>query len=107
MNIERAHVYELDLHLLPSQVALWNEVEGQRKLITAANFCDSGKLCVVGTYDGRCVFYTDQLKYHTVIHVKSTRGKNQGKKITGITSMPGDDKKVRLARTPSLVQDQP
>jgi len=86
------------------KVALWNEVEGQRKLITAANFCDSGKLCVVGTYDGRCVFYTDQLKYHTVIHVKSTRGKNQGKKITGITSMPGDDKKVLVTSNDSRVR---
>jgi len=86
------------------KVALWNEVEGQRKLITAANFCDSGKLCVVGTYDGRCVFYTDQLKYHTVIHVRSTRGKNKGKKITGITSMPGDDKKVLVTSNDSRVR---
>ena len=26
---------------------------------------------MVGTYDGRCIFYsTDQLKYHTTIHVR-------------------------------------
>ena len=31
----------------------------------------SGKFAVVGTYDGRCIFYsTDQLKYHTTIHVR-------------------------------------
>ena len=49
---------------------------------------------VVGTYDGRCIFYeTDQLKYHTTIHVRSTRGKNaKGRKITGIEPLPGEDK---------------
>ncbi|XP_058063498.1 uncharacterized protein LOC131213474 [Anopheles bellator] len=76
------------------KVALWNEVDGQTKLITAANFCENGKFAMVGTYDGRCIFYnTDQLKYHTQIHVRSTRGRNAiGRKISGIESMPGEDK---------------
>uniref|UniRef100_U5EUK3 WD repeat-containing protein 44 n=1 Tax=Corethrella appendiculata TaxID=1370023 RepID=U5EUK3_9DIPT len=76
------------------KVALWNEVDGQTKLITAANFCQNGKFAVVGSYDGRCLFYnTDQLKYHTQIHVRSTRGKNAtGRKISGIEPMPGEDK---------------
>ncbi|XP_037732934.1 WD repeat-containing protein 44 isoform X2 [Drosophila subpulchrella] len=76
------------------KVALWNEVDGQAKLITAANFCQNGQFAVVGTYDGRCIFYnTDQLKYHTQIHVRSTRGKNRiGRKISGIEPMPGEDK---------------
>ncbi|XP_031829407.1 WD repeat-containing protein 44 isoform X2 [Nomia melanderi] len=76
------------------KVAVWNEVEGQTKLITAANFCQNGKFAVVGSYDGRCIFYnTDQLKYHTQIHVRSTRGKNStGRKISGIEPMPGEDK---------------
>lgn len=76
------------------KVALWNELDGQTKLITAANFCQKGKFAVVGSYDGRCVFYnTEQLKYYTQIHVRSTRGKNaQGRKITGIEPMPGEDK---------------
>merc|ERR1719397_2041486 len=53
------------------KVALWNEVPGSTKLITAANYCQNGKFAVVGTYDGRCIFYsTDQLKYHTTIHVR-------------------------------------
>lgn len=76
------------------KVAVWNEVDGQTKLITAANFCQNGKFAVVGSYDGRCIFYnTDQLKYHTQIHVRSTRGKNsRGRKISGIEPMPGEDK---------------
>ncbi|XP_063243770.1 WD repeat-containing protein 44 [Bacillus rossius redtenbacheri] len=76
------------------KVAVWNEVDGQTKLITTANFCQNGKFAVVGLYDGRCIFYnTDQLKYHTQIHVRSTRGKNStGRKISGIEPMPGEDK---------------
>jgi len=76
------------------KVALWNEVDGNTSLITAANFIQNGKFAVVGTYDGRCIFYTtDQLKYYTMIHVRSARGKNsQGRKVTGIEPMPGEDK---------------
>lgn len=76
------------------KVAVWNEIDGPAKLITAANFCQNGKFAVVGSYDGRCIFYTtDQLKYYTQIHVRSTRGKNStGRKISGIEPMPGEDK---------------
>uniref|UniRef100_A0A3Q3D0G7 WD repeat-containing protein 44 n=1 Tax=Haplochromis burtoni TaxID=8153 RepID=A0A3Q3D0G7_HAPBU len=76
------------------KVALWNEVDGQTRLITAANFCQNGKYAVIGTYDGRCIFYdTERLKYHTQIHVRSTRGRNKvGRKITGIEPLPGENK---------------
>ena len=49
---------------------------------------------VVGTYDGRVIFFsTDQLKYHTTIHVQSSRSKNgRGRKVTGIQAMPGEDR---------------
>ena len=54
----------------------------------------NGKFAVVGSYDGRCVFYTtEHLKYYTQIHVRSTRGRNsKGRKITGIESLPNEDK---------------
>lgn len=76
------------------KVALWNEISDGSTLITAANFCQNGKKAVVGTYDGRCLFFdTEHLKYHTQIHVRSRRGKNShGSKISGIEPLPGEDK---------------
>jgi len=74
------------------KVALWNEVErSPNNLITSANFCQNGKFAVVGTYDGRCIFYhTEQLKYHTQINIRKKR--LTGRKITGIEPMTGEDK---------------
>ncbi|CAI5456220.1 unnamed protein product [Caenorhabditis angaria] len=71
-------------HIPDKKVAVWNEV--QVKFITAITFVKNGKFAVVGTYNGRCYFYTtDQLKYHTVVDVRSTRGKNaKGHKVTGL-----------------------
>jgi len=40
----------------------------------------------------RCV---QQLKYHTQINVRSTRGRNaRGRKITGVEPFPGEDKVI-------------
>lgn len=36
-------------------------------LITAANFCQDGKLAVVGTYDGRCIFYDTEVRIFVVV----------------------------------------
>ena len=84
-------------------------IGGLQSHITAANFCSGGKYAVVGTYDGRCIFFNteERLKYHTQIHARSTRGKNKkGKKISGIEPGPGmssdkvlvtsNDSRVRL-----------
>ena len=63
-------------------------------LLNRQSCLQNGKFAVVGTYDGRCIFYsTDQLKYHTMINARSARGKNaEGRKVTGIEQMPGEDK---------------
>ncbi|XP_078482822.1 WD repeat-containing protein 44-like isoform X2 [Ciona intestinalis] len=83
------------------KVALWNEVTPDSSsnssggaLITTVNFCENGKFAVCGTYDGRCLFYdTEHLKYHTQIHVRSSRGRNtKGHKITGIEPLPAEHK---------------
>ena len=35
------------------------------------------------------------MKYYTMLNVRSTRGKNaRGRKITGIESMPGEEKVI-------------
>ncbi|CAJ0935163.1 unnamed protein product, partial [Mesorhabditis belari] len=89
-------------HIPDKRVAVWNEV--QVKFITALAFAKNGKFAVVGTYNGRCYFYTaDQLKYHTVVDARSTRGKNaRGHKVTGL-AVHGDkllvtsnDSRVRM-----------
>lgn len=43
-------------HIPEKKVALWNEVD-QVKFITAIAFIRN-RFVVVGTYDGRCFFYT-------------------------------------------------
>lgn len=102
------------------RVTLWNEVNAlpvQRGnsntstetdhspthgLITASSFVQNGKFAVIGTYDGRLIFYTtDQLKYFTQIHVsaKSTSTASGGQsrkgrinKVTGIESVDDNNK---------------
>ncbi|KAE8288252.1 WD repeat-containing protein 44 [Larimichthys crocea] len=87
---------------LDGKLRLWNIPDKKVALGTrwtdsaphhAANFCQNGKYAVIGTYDGRCIFYdTERLKYHTQIHVRSTRGRNKvGRKITGIEPLPGEN----------------
>lgn len=43
-------------HIPDKKVAVWNDTE--KKYITAMTFVKSGKFAVVGTYDGKCIFYT-------------------------------------------------
>ncbi|KAE8451579.1 hypothetical protein EG329_003652 [Mollisiaceae sp. DMI_Dod_QoI] len=73
-------------------VAFWNQLPD---LITAVGFSPDGKTAMAGVLSGLCLFYeTEGLKYHTQIHVRSSRGKNaKGSKITGIrtTTFPPDD----------------
>lgn len=73
-------------------VAFWNQLPD---LITAVAFTPDGKTAMAGVLSGLCLFYeTEGLKYHTQIHVRSSRGKNaKGSKITGIRTMvfPPDD----------------
>ena len=35
---------------------------GSGSLITTANFCHNGKFAVVGTYDGKCIFYSTEVR---------------------------------------------
>lgn len=76
------------------RVILWNEVSGAEAdesrhssdtagrlshgLITASTFVKNGEYAVIGTYDGRVIFYkTALLKYHTQLHVRTSSGTSQ------------------------------
>ncbi|CAD5113149.1 DgyrCDS2340 [Dimorphilus gyrociliatus] len=89
------------------KVALWNEIQGVSKfaIITAVNFAIFPQMeeIVVGTYDGKCLFYTvDQLKYRRMLTIKTSKRNN--KKVTGIDIHPSlprilvttNDSRVRL-----------
>jgi WD40 repeat protein len=90
-------------------VAFWNQLPD---LITAVAFSPCGKTAIAGVLSGLCLFYeTEGLKYHTQIHVRSSRGKNaKGSKITGIRTAsytPGDlegDVKVLITSNDSRVR---
>ncbi|XP_054162665.1 WD repeat-containing protein 44-like [Oppia nitens] len=91
------------------RVTLWNEIMAlptpqsrstsnqesvpAHGLITASSFVQNGKFAVIGTYDGRIIFYsTDQLKYFTQIHVSGS-GKNSSAQISNANS--GNDRRRR------------
>ncbi|RWS31573.1 WD repeat-containing protein 44-like protein [Leptotrombidium deliense] len=91
------------------KVTLWNEVtalpvQGRNRnsqasspahgLITSSAFVQNGKFAVIGTYDGRVIFYsTDQLKYSTQIHVSGKNLNNRGEVID--TSSTSNRKRKR------------
>lgn len=79
------------------RVVHYNELP-DRAPITAVAFSNQGDTAIAGTYSGICIIYnTEGLKYNTQIYVKSSRGRNKGKKITGIETTPHEDKVSLLA----------
>lgn len=63
------------------KVTMWNELSGTSNLITTANFCHNGRLAVVGTYDGRCIFYTTDVSGALSFSYKRGRkGSERGRK---------------------------
>ena len=116
------------------KVAHWNEVSAVSNqprasksresgtqslgLITASAFVQNGKFAVIGTYDGRVIFYsTDHLKYFTELHVSakgivssalsdpmsSKRGrKRRSNKVTGIESV--DENKILVTTNDSRLR---
>uniref|UniRef100_A0A0N5AIB0 WD repeat-containing protein 44 n=1 Tax=Syphacia muris TaxID=451379 RepID=A0A0N5AIB0_9BILA len=84
------------------KVVLINEIE-ETKLVTAMTFVKNGKFAVVGTVDGRCIFYsTDQLKYFTTIDVPSSRKNPHKRKVMGLSVhgdkllVTSDDSRIRM-----------
>ncbi|TPX39469.1 hypothetical protein SeMB42_g01903 [Synchytrium endobioticum] len=70
------------------RVERWNELPGSG-FVTAVAFSHDGKFVAAGTYSGDLyLFEFNGLVYRTQVQVKSTRGRNHGKKITGIEALP-------------------
>jgi WD40 repeat protein len=90
-------------------VAFWSQLPD---LITAVAFTPDGKTAIGGVLSGLCLFYeTEGLKYHTQVHVRSSRGKNaKGSKITGIRTVvyppndPEGEVKVLITSNDSRVR---
>lgn len=89
------------------KVTMWNEVmpakdseQPTHGLITASAFVQNGKFAVIGTYDGRIIFYsTEQLKFFTQLNI----GKHHEKvKITGIEGV--DDTKILVTTNDSRIR---
>lgn len=91
------------------KVTMWNEVmtspvkdaeQPTHGLITASAFVQNGKFAVIGTYDGRIIFYsTEQLKFFTQLNI----GKHHEKiKITGIESV--DNTKILVTTNDSRIR---
>jgi WD40 repeat protein len=76
----------------------WNELP-PGNFITAVAFTRTGKSVIAGTAGGiALIFETEGLRYHTQIHVRSSKSM-KGKKITGIEAVPGNfgDERVRIS----------
>ena len=90
-------------------------------LITASAFVQNGKFAVIGTYDGRIIFFTtDQLKYFTQLHISAKgllasaapdlsavgatkgRGRKKCNKVTGIEGV--DDNKILVTTNDSRIR---
>ncbi|OBT49741.1 hypothetical protein VE04_09526, partial [Pseudogymnoascus sp. 24MN13] len=76
-------------------VAFWNQLLDR---MTAVAFSSDGRTAMADVLSGLCLFYeTEGLKYHTQIHVRSSRGRNaKGSKITGIRTATTPDGGVQV-----------
>lgn len=101
---------KLRLWSIPEKkVAYWNELP---ELITAVAFDPTGRMAIAGSFTGLCLFYeTEGLRYHTQIHVRSSRGRNsRGSKITGIQAVniypdnPHSEVKVLITSNDSRIR---
>ncbi|CDS40057.1 WD repeat protein [Echinococcus multilocularis] len=75
-----------------------------KTIITCATFaCDSTKV-VVGSYDGRVMFFNTELTYVTFITVKSVSGRCQQCRVTAIEVDPTDSNKILVTSNDSRVR---
>ncbi|VDO00754.1 unnamed protein product [Rodentolepis nana] len=96
---------------LDGKLRLWNIPDKKvrfwvdpKTIITCATFaCDSTKV-VVGSYDGRVMFFNTELTYITFITVKSVSGRCQQCRVTAIEVDPTDSNKILVTSNDSRVR---
>ncbi|KAK9818208.1 hypothetical protein WJX72_008854 [[Myrmecia] bisecta] len=100
---------------IDGKVRVWNIPEQRvtdwadvHEMVTATNFSADGKRVIVGTMKGKCRFYqcegTFKLEYEAQIDVKNKRGKQRGRKITGMQFLPGDSAHLLITSNDSRVR---
>eukprot|EP01080_Neovahlkampfia_damariscottae_P007493 gene7493-11816_t len=76
-------------------------------MITCVGFSGDGKIAMAGTFDGKCLFYncdlTEGFKKITLLDVRSRRGQNKGRKVTGI-ELTKDKDQVLISTNDSRIR---
>lgn len=82
----------LRLWSVPSKcLHAWTELN---QLITSVAFSSDGKTAMSGSFSGQIAFFdTETLTQQSMLEAKSNRGKNQGKKVTHLESVPSSTDK--------------
>ncbi|TNN06928.1 WD repeat-containing protein [Schistosoma japonicum] len=77
---------------------------GPKTVITCASFACEGTKVVVGTYDGRVLFFNSELSYITFITIKSGTTRGRHCRVTAIECDPSDSNKILVASNDSRLR---
>ncbi|CAL8074431.1 unnamed protein product [Calicophoron daubneyi] len=75
-----------------------------KTIITCAMFACDGTKVVVGTYDGRVLFFNSELAYITFIAIKSGTAKGRQCRVTAIEIDPTDSNKILVTSNDSRLR---
>lgn len=92
------------LPVSPASVGTSRNVD-PKTIITCATFACDGTKVVVGTYDGRVMFYNSELTYITFIAIKiGTAKKDRHCRVTAIELDPSDSNKILVTSNDSRLR---
>ncbi|CAH8521551.1 unnamed protein product [Heterobilharzia americana] len=87
-----------------SVMSLSKGVVGPKTVITCAAFACEGTKVIVGTYDGRVLFFNSELSYITFITIKSGTTKGRHCRVTAIECDPSDSNKILVTSNDSRLR---
>ncbi|TPP62244.1 WD repeat-containing protein 44 [Fasciola gigantica] len=82
----------------------YSRTVGPKTIITSAAFACDGTKVVVGTYDGRVMFFSSELTYITFIAIKSSTTKGRQCRVTAIELDPTDSNKILVTSNDSRLR---